>query len=164
MKNLLKITSVFAILLLCVALLFSCNTAEKENEPTLDNGEQIEDTVTPDNEKKPEKENQILGKEGNVKFDFVVSHKDGSKVTYKVESTKNTLEGALTESTPPIISGEEGPYGLYVTVVDGEEASWDKDKAYWAFYKDGELLLEGVSSTIVKNGDIIEAVYTQDAQ
>lgn len=92
-------------------------------------------------------------------FDFIVTHSDGKKVAYAVETTKDNLGDALLENE--IIEGDEGQFGIYVTVINGEEASWDKDKAYWYFYKDGEALLESISATPIANGDKFEAIYTK---
>jgi len=46
-----------------------------------------------------------------------------------------------------LIEGEEGPYGLYVKVVNGITAIYEEDGSYWAFYEDGEYALAGVDQT-----------------
>ncbi len=150
MKNLIKITSLLLILVLSLSMAFACSPTDDEQV------ENEENVVDPAPEKEPERENQILGKEGNIKFDFIVIHADGDKVTYKVETTKDTLAGALLEGS--IAKGDEGEFGLYVTEVDGEEAVEDD---YWYFYKGDEPLMEGVSSTPIQNGDVFKAVYTK---
>ncbi len=155
MKNILKITALLLVLVLSLSMVFACTPVE--DEPLEDVKDQVEKPV--EDEKEPEKENQILGREDNIKFDFLVTHANGEQVLFKVETTKDNLGDALLEGS--IASGDEGEFGLYVTVVDGEEASWEKDQAYWYFYKDGEPLMEGVSSTPIANGDSFEAVYTK---
>ncbi len=156
MKKFIKITSLLLILILSLSMIFACSpdaVVEDENNET-DIPEQL-----PEKEEEEKKENQILGKEGNIKFDFVVTHADGSKVTYKVETTKDNLADALLEGS--IAKGEEGEFGIYFTEIDGEEASFEKDQSYWYFYKDGEPLMTGASTTPIANGDKFEAIYTK---
>ena len=51
-----------------------------------------------------------------------------------------------------LIAGEDSAYGLYVKTVDGQEADYDKDGHYWAFYIDGEYAMTGVDSTPIEDG------------
>ena len=77
--------------------------------------------------------------------------------TVKTDSSKNlrqALEGA------GLISGEEGPYGLYVKVVDGITADYDVDGSWWSLTKDGELC-SGVDSTPIADGDHFEFTYSK---
>ena len=41
------------------------------------------------------------------------------------------------------------------------KADWDKDKAYWAFYKGEEMMMVGVNDTEIKDGDHYRFVYTK---
>ena len=59
-----------------------------------------------------------------------------------------------------LISGEEGPYGLYVKVVDGVTADYDVDQSYWSLTKDG-VMCSGVDSTPIADGDHFELTYTK---
>ncbi len=88
-----------------------------------------------------------------------VIYPDGSSKEHsvKTDSSKNlrqALEGA------GLISGDEGPYGLYVKVVDGVTADYDVDQSYWSLTKDGELC-SGVDSTKIADGDHFEFTYTK---
>lgn len=150
-----KITALLLVLILSLAVFVACAPADDTTPDEVSTGADI-DVELPE---APEKENQILGKEGNIKFIFTVTHSDGKKVQFNVETTKDNLGDALLEGH--IVHGDEGEFGLYVTEVDGEEASWEKDNAYWYFYKDGEPLAEGVSSTPIAEGDNFEARYTK---
>lgn len=148
-----KIIALLLITILSLALIVACTPVETPDE--VSTGADI-DVELPE---ESEKENQILGKEGNTKFTFTVTHADGSKVQYNVETTKDNLGDALLEGS--IIKGDMGEFGIYVTEVDGEKASWENDNAYWYFYKDGEPLMEGISSTPIAEGDNFEARYTK---
>jgi len=149
-----KIIALLLITLLSLTFAVACTPVETPNEE-VSTGADL-DVELPE---APEKENQILGKEGNTKFVFTVTHSDGSKVQFNVETTKDNLGDALLEGS--IVKGDMGEFGLYVTEIDGEEASWEKEKSYWYFYKDGEALAEGISSTPIAEGDNFEARYTK---
>ena len=157
MKISIKITSLFLVLILSLSLMFACAPAQNEDESDTEvsTGANL-DVELPE---EPERENQILGKEGNIKFSFAVTHEDGTKTFYNIETTKDTLAGALLEGN--LIKGEEGPYGLYVTEIRGEKADFEKDGSYWYFYKDGEPLMQGISETPIANDDSFEAVFTK---
>ena len=85
---------------------------------------------------------------------------DGSskKHTVNTDSSKNlrqALEGA------GLISGDEGPYGMYVKVVDGITADYNVDRSYWTLSKGGEMLMSGVDTTPIADGDHFEFAYTK---
>ena len=80
-------------------------------------------------------------------------------VEFTIKTDKTVVGDALKEHK--LIDGEEGPYGLYVKVVNGIEADYDKDQSYWSFEKDGEAMLTGVDSTELKNGDRYTLVRTK---
>ena len=80
-------------------------------------------------------------------------------VTFTLNTDKETLGDALLEHD--LISGEQGAYGLYVKVVNGITADYDKDQSYWGFYKNGEYLMTGVDSTIIADGEHYEIVYSK---
>lgn len=87
---------------------------------------------------------------GNISFIFrVTDNTDGNKI-YRIFTNEKTVGAAL--QSLGMISGEEGPYGLYVKTVDGITADYDKDKSYWAFYIDNKMANVGVDSAeIVKD-------------
>ena len=60
-------------------------------------------------------------------------------VTFTVKTDKDTVGAALLENK--LIEGEESEYGLYIKVVNGITADYDKDKSYWAFYVDGFFVI-----------------------
>ncbi len=82
-------------------------------------------------------------------FTFTVNA-DGVEKVYNVKTDKTIVGEALTELG--LIDGEAGPYGLYVKVVDGVVADYDKDKTYWSFYIDGKYAMSGVDTTNITDG------------
>lgn len=87
---------------------------------------------------------------GNGQKTVIVEVKaEDQSVTFTLHTDKNILGDALLEHN--LISGEEGPFGLYVKFVNGIEADYDKDATYWALYKDGELLNYGVDGAEISD-------------
>jgi hypothetical protein len=60
------------------------------------------------------------------------------------------------------MDGETGVYGLYVTSVNGIAADYGANKAYWAFYLDGDYAASGADSTDSETGKTYAFVYTKD--
>ena len=92
----------------------------------------------------------VLG-DGSVKFTFVVVDADGNETDFEIHTDKETVGEALLEQN--LIEGDDSEYGLYVKTVNGLTVDYDTDKAYWAFYVNGEYATAGVDSTQVNEGD-----------
>ncbi len=87
----------------------------------------------------------------NVKsFIFTSVDADGNTVTVPLASGRETVGEALIEEG--LISGEDGPYGLYVKTVNGITYDYDTDGKYWAFYVDGAYAASGVDKTPITQG------------
>lgn len=84
---------------------------------------------------------------------------ENKSVTFKINTDKTTVGDALAEHN--LISGEMGAYGLYVKVVNGITADYDKDKSFWSFCKNGKQLQTGVDQTELENGEHYELIYTK---
>ncbi|MBO5938205.1 MAG: DUF4430 domain-containing protein [Clostridia bacterium] len=80
-----------------------------------------------------------------VSFTVEVTKADGTTKSFEVKTNKESLGDALLDEE--MISGEDGPYGWYITTVDGEYHKYEEDGKYWAFYIDGEYAVTGVSQT-----------------
>ena len=96
--------------------------------------------------------------EGAKTFTFIVVHKGGSEKTFTYHTDAEYLGDALLAEG--IIVGQDGPYGLDVSHVDGEKAVWAEDHAYWALYVGEEYATTGVSTTPVYDGSAFKYVYT----
>lgn len=82
-----------------------------------------------------------------------VVHGDQSTKDFTCQTDAENLGEVLVEEK--LAQGEEGPTGLFVTVVDGEEAQ-ESLRQWWCVTKDGEMLNTGVSSTPIADGDHFE--------
>ena len=85
--------------------------------------------------------------------------KEGTTTTFTITTTAATLRAALEEKN--LIAGDEGQFGLYVKVVNGETADYDVDQSYWYFYKGDEPLMTSVDDTYIADGDEYRIVYTK---
>lgn len=94
--------------------------------------------------------------EKTIKTEVIVNDKS---VTFTVNTDKENLADALTEHD--IISGEDGPYGLYIKKVNGIVADYDENASYWSLSKDGEYMQTGVSDTVISDGEHYELTYTK---
>lgn len=93
-----------------------------------------------------------------VSFTFIVVDTEGKESTFQITTDKKLVGEALIEEE--LISGEEGPYGLYVKTVNGITLDYDKDGKYWSFYVGEEYALTGVDQTEITDG----AVYSFKAE
>ncbi|MGN0448281.1 MAG: hypothetical protein ACI4GC_07025 [Acutalibacteraceae bacterium] len=125
-------------------------TVENENDITTEPADENSDSSTV-NLDLASVEN--IGK-GATSFFFTVTHKDGSEYVFRVNTDSKTVGEALSENG--LISGEEGPYGLYVKEVDGETLDYDTDGYYWAFYQGSTFSATGVDMTDIEP----EAIYS----
>lgn len=106
---------------------------------------------TPETTTSATSEVKALG-EGENKFSFTVTDIDGTVTEFEISTDKKVVGEALLELG--LISGEEGPYGLYVKEVNGITADYDKNSTYWAFYVDGEYAVSGIDLTEIEEGKI----------
>lgn len=75
-------------------------------------------------------------------------------ITFTLKTDKETLADALIEHA--LVEGEDGAYGLYIKKVNGITADYDIDQTYWSLSKNGEMLMTGVSSTAIADGEHYE--------
>ena len=95
---------------------------------------------------------------GSKSFSVEVVHKDQSSKTFTYKTDAEFLgEVLLAEG---LIKGEMGAYGLYITEADGEQAIYEVDQSYWAFYEGTEYATTGVDMTPVADGGQYALVYT----
>lgn len=101
----------------------------------------------------------VMG-EGKTVFQFSVVDLDGNETKYEIHTDETTVGAALMKLG--LIEGEEGPYGLYVKVVDGITAIYEEDGSYWAFYENGEYGMTGVDLTEIDPAVAYSFVQTKD--
>ena len=93
------------------------------------------------------------GEAGAKSITVDVVRGDGSAVSHALDTEEEFLRGALEEAG--LVSGSEGPYGLYITEVDGIRAD-DAEQQWWRLTKDGALVNTGVDATPIADGDRFE--------
>ncbi len=84
-----------------------------------------------------------------IKIDVTASDKT---VTLTVKTDAETLGEALFSLG--VINDQS-----FFNIVNGIEASWEKDKAYWGFYQGEEYMLVGVNDTKISGGESYRLVY-----
>lgn len=132
----------FAVCMVLVAAiaLFTTGCNDKKEEPSPVETASFPSESTNTSEVKP-----IEIGQGKNQFNFSVTLPDGVVKNYIIKTDKTIVGEALQELE--LISGEEGPYGLYVKVVNGVELDYDTHGKYWAFYINGEMAMSGVDIT-----------------
>jgi len=96
--------------------------------------------------------------EGEATFTVIVVHKDGTEKTFTYTTTEPYVGPVLTADG--LLEGNDGPYGLEITKVDGEQAIYAEDNAYWAVYEGEEYAMQGIDTTPVVDGATYKLVYT----
>lgn len=91
------------------------------------------------------------------KFTVTVVHADGTSKDFSYETEEEFVGPVLIEVG--LIEGEEGPYGLMISQVDGEKIE-DTNKAYWAIFEGEEYAMQGIDTTPVVDGQVYKLVYT----
>ena len=99
--------------------------------------------------------------EGEKTVTVKVVHADQSEKEFTYETDDEYLGELLTDEG--LVEGEVSEYGMYITKVDGEQAVFETDNAYWALYENGEYASTGADQTVLDNGDEFSLVYTKDA-
>lgn len=89
-----------------------------------------------------------------------VIHGDGSIKSLAYSTDKEYLGELLLEEG--VIAGDSGEFGMYIKVVDGEQAIYEEDAAYWALYQGEEYAAQGIDLTPIMDGDSFKLVYTRD--
>lgn len=81
-------------------------------------------------------------------------------VSYELETNQEYLLEALQEIDELTLEGEDGPYGLMITTINGEFAEYNTNQAYWSFYVNEEYCNYGVAEQPIEDGDEFQIVFT----
>ena len=82
-----------------------------------------------------------------------VVHSNGSSKEFTYHTGAAYLGEMLADEE--LVQGEQGPYGLFITTVDGETAQ-DSLNQWWCVTKSGERVDTGVDATPIADGDHFE--------
>ena len=96
---------------------------------------------------------------GSKTITVEVVHSNGTTRTLTYDTDEEYLGDVLLADG--LIEGEEGPYGLYIKMVDGERADYDADKAYWSLYEGETYAAQGADQTVIEDGDCFRLEYTR---
>lgn len=90
---------------------------------------------------------------GEKHITISVVHSDSSKSTFSYDTDAEYLGEVLTEEG--LAEGTEGPYGMFITTVDGETAD-DSKEQWWCITKGGEMVNTGADQTPIQDQDTFE--------
>ena len=136
--------------LCCVFSIVSCEKTEDTTAETLSEGEKIEATGLW--EKATYLSNSTVG-EGAKTVTFTVEA-EGKILTITLKTDKEKLGEAMFEHK--LINDAS-----FFNVLNGIEASWENDKAYWAFYEGETMMPHGVNDEKIDGGESYRFVYTK---
>ena len=85
---------------------------------------------------------------------------DESEQEYKVQTDAEYLKEVMDEADGLEYDGQDSEYGVMVNVVNGEEASFEENGAFWAFHVNGEFCNYGIGEQPIEDGDEFEIIYT----
>ena len=94
---------------------------------------------------------------GDKNISVTIVHKDKTEKELSIDTDAEFLGEAVYEEG--VLTDEEYASGFY-TVIDGEKADYDADKAWWKVTKDGEMTTVGMNEQPIADGDNFEITYT----
>ena len=107
--------------------------------------------------------NKPATKAGSKDIVVEVTGSDGATLDYELSTDAEYLIQAMDELTENgsgfTYSGTDGDYGMMVEFINGEQAIYAEDNAYWALYVDGEYGQYGADSQPVESGSTYEWKY-----
>lgn len=95
--------------------------------------------------------------EGGKQITVEVIHGDGSQNSFTYNTEREYLGEVLTDEK--LVDGETGPYGMFITTVDGETAD-DSNQEWWCITKDGSQLNTSADQTPIADKDHYELTLT----
>ena len=96
--------------------------------------------------------------QGGKTFTVTVVHKDGASKDFTYSTDEEYLGDVLVSEN--LVNGEMGQYGLYFDTVDGEQAVWETDQAYWSILIGEEYATVGADGIVLTDGGAYSLVYT----
>lgn len=146
-------------------------TEETTSENEAEEAEEVEETEETEEESEEAEETEETEEESEEAEEKVITviisnnTTDGEDEIYEVNTSAEFLLDALTDSEDITVGGTEEDWGFYLTTVNGLEANYDEDGAYWAIYVNGEYGEYGVDTQPIEDGDeftLCYDVYTEE--
>lgn len=101
--------------------------------------------------------------EGSKNVVIEVVSSTGAKADYELSTDAEYLKDAMDELAENndsfSYSGTDGDYGIMVEVVNGEQAIYAEDNAYWALYVNGDYGQYSANQQPVVDGDTYTWIY-----
>ena len=101
-------------------------------------------------------------KEGSKTITIEVKDDEGNTMSYELKTDAEYLVDAMEElsaNTEFSYAGEDSDYGLYITTVNGIDAIYEENGAYWAIYVDGDYGQYGADQQPVEDGHVYSFAY-----
>ena len=98
--------------------------------------------------------------EGAKNITIEVVNSEQKSTVYNLNTDAEFLAEAFADAKGLEIGSEDTEYGMMIYSVNGEEAVYETDKAYWAIMVNGEYGMYGASEQVVADGDAFQLVYT----
>lgn len=95
----------------------------------------------------------------NITIEVITEAQEST--VYEVNTDAEFLAEAFDDAEGLVIDSEMGEYGMVINGVNGEEAVWDVNGAYWAINVNGEYGMYGASEQVVNDGDAFQLVFTK---
>jgi len=96
--------------------------------------------------------------EGSKSITVTVVHGDGTEKEFSYRTDEEYLGAVLLEEG--LVKGESGEYGLMISTVDGETASWEENRSYWGLYIGTEYATTGADGIVLTDGGEYTLEYT----
>lgn len=173
-RNLLIGLGVFVALIAIVLIIFNlykpqsqpapaAETETSETEESVNTDEQSEEAETEEDQAADDQTSDDAtddaAAEESKNIIIEVKDSEGNVTTYEVTTDAEFLRQAMDEAEGLTYEGTDSEYGMMVEVVNGEQAIYAEDNAYWAFYVNGEYGNYGIDSQPVTDGDTYSIVY-----
>ena len=101
--------------------------------------------------------------EGSKSVVIEVVDSTGATTDYEINTDAEYLKDAMDELAESddsfSFSGQDGDYGLMVEVINGTQAIYAEDNAYWALYVNGEYGQYSANQQPVTDGDTYTWTY-----
>ena len=103
--------------------------------------------------------NRPAVKEGSKAIVVQIVDDQGKTTSYAHKTDAFFLMQALDEIDGLTIEGEDSDYGLFIKSVNGLQAVYELDNAYWSIYINGEYATQGADTQPVSDGDTFTLKY-----
>lgn len=152
-RNLLIGLGAFVALIVIALIVFNMYKPQSQPAPAAETETAAEETAAADEQ--PAEDDA----EGSKNIVIEVKDSEGNVTSYEVVTDAEFLRQAMDEAEGLTYDGTDSEYGMMVEVVNGEQAIYSEDNAYWAFYVNGEYGNYGIDSQPVTDGDTYSIVY-----